>query len=132
MREAMAARLGLGETDLLAMDHIAREPSRLGPVELSRRLGITSASATVLVDRLEAAGHLHRIRPQHDGRRIALEPTASALADIRAAVRPMVEAVDLMTADLDPEQASIVLEFLTRATTLLREYARHADEVVKD
>ena len=48
MREAMGARLGVGETDLVAMDHIAREPSHLGPVELGRRLGITSASATVL------------------------------------------------------------------------------------
>ena len=123
VRDAMGTRLGVGETDLLAMDHIARQPNLLGPVELGRRLGITSASATVLVDRLESAGHLRRVPHERDGRRITLEPTAAAVADIREVIEPMVDAVNRLTGNLDRDQAEVVLEFLTGATVVLRDYA---------
>ena len=57
------------------MEHLMGEP--IGPVELSRRLHMTSASATVLVDRLEEAGHVVREPDPHDGRRRVVRPTAA-------------------------------------------------------
>jgi DNA-binding MarR family transcriptional regulator len=51
----LLGRLGIGDTDMTALEHLfANGP--LGPVELGEKLGLRSASATALVDRLEAAG----------------------------------------------------------------------------
>jgi DNA-binding MarR family transcriptional regulator len=47
-------------------------------VELARRIGITAPSATVLVDRLIAAGLLARQRDTNDGRRVVLTLTPAA------------------------------------------------------
>ncbi len=52
MQTALARRLGVGLTDVRAMEELVASPDVLGPVELGNRLGIRSASATVLVDRL--------------------------------------------------------------------------------
>ena len=72
-RTAMARRLGLNPSEVDAMEHLMAEP--MGPVELSRRLHMTSASATVLVDRLEEAGHVAREADPEDRRRRVVRPT---------------------------------------------------------
>lgn len=122
MQSAMAARLSVGSNDLLAMNEVVRGPA-LGPVELGRRLGITSASATVLVGRLEAAGHLQRRRHDVDGRRITLHPTPTALAGVLDALRPLIGAITTISDDLDEGDRRAVLMFLTRATAALHDYA---------
>ncbi|MGF1646704.1 MAG: hypothetical protein ACFCVF_07280 [Kineosporiaceae bacterium] len=43
-RPALADRLGISLNEVWAVEHLMAEP--MGPVELSRRLDITSASAT--------------------------------------------------------------------------------------
>ena len=58
VRLAWARRLRWTATDVVGMEHALFEP--LGPVELGRRVHLTSAAATLLVDRLERAGHVRR------------------------------------------------------------------------
>ena len=50
----MSRELGMNATDMVALD-LLDVHGPMGAAELARRLGIRSASATVLVDRLEAA-----------------------------------------------------------------------------
>lgn len=120
MHLAMADRLGLGDTDLSALDELVRSQTPLGPVELGQRLGIRSASATVLVDRLQAAGHLERRPDPVDRRRVSLHPTASALVDLRELLTPVIESVRRIAADLSPEQVRTILRFLTDVTTAIQ------------
>lgn len=42
---------------------------------LGESLGLTSGAVTAVVDRLERAGHLRRVRDKHDRRRVILENT---------------------------------------------------------
>jgi len=123
MHLAMADRLGLGDTDLTALDELVRSQSPLGPVELGQRLGIRSASATVLVDRLQAAGHLERRPDPVDRRRVSLHPTASALVDLREVLSPVIESVRRIAADLPPEQMRTILRFLAEVTTAVQRCA---------
>ena len=53
----------------------------LSQVELSRRIGIETASSTAVIDQLEKRGLIRRERDQHDRRRInvSLSPTGRAL-----------------------------------------------------
>lgn len=120
---ALAHRLGVGVTDLLALDHLSTPPPPDGVVDLGRRLGVTSASATVLVDRLVAADHVRRVAHPHDGRRTRLEMTSHAETEVRAALDPLIAQLAGVVADLDDDQARTVLTFLTELTGVLERFA---------
>ncbi len=81
MRAALARRAGISATDLDALEHLEAD----GPLtqrDLGERLSLTSGAVTMLVDRLERAGWVHR-RPHPGDRRyvlIELSPRAAAEA----------------------------------------------------
>jgi DNA-binding MarR family transcriptional regulator len=120
-RTAMARRLGLNPSEVDAMEHLMDEP--MGPVELSRRLHMTSASATVLVDRLEEAGHVSREADPQDRRRRVVRPTEQGIASVYAQVAPLV--TDLVDAEdhLSASQRAAVLRYLERVAEVLTAHA---------
>ncbi len=74
---------GLSRSDVAALvvvTEAAERGANIGTVELARRIGITAPSATVLVDRLIAAGLLARQRDAGDGRRVVLTLTPAGRA----------------------------------------------------
>ena len=81
MRAALARQAGISATDLDALEHLEAD----GPLtqrDLGQRLSLTSGAVTMLVDRLERAGWVHR-RPHPGDRRyvlIELSPLAAASA----------------------------------------------------
>ena len=118
LRAAVAHRLGLNLSEVDAMQHLMTEP--VGPVELSRRLHMTSASATVLVDRLEEAGHVVREPDPQDGRRRIVRPTVQGQVAVFEQIRPMVG--DLVDAEdgLSARERKAVLAYLERVLDVLR------------
>ncbi len=74
---------GLGRTDvraLVAIMDAARRGEALTAGALGRAVDLSSASVTALVDRLERAGHVRRVRDPQDRRRVVLEMSESAMA----------------------------------------------------
>lgn len=122
----LARRLGVGVTDVQAVSHLVESGEPLGPVELGNRLGIRSASATVLVDRLEAAGHLRRTDHPEDRRRVVLRPTESARAEVREALVPLLRSIAGVVAALDEGEAVVVRDFLRDATRAIGEFTGEA------
>ncbi|NMO89461.1 MarR family transcriptional regulator [Actinomycetospora sp. TBRC 11914] len=120
MHTAMAHRLDLRMIDLQAIDHVVTAEESLGPVELARRLGIRSASASVLVDRLVDAGHLARVPDPDDGRRTRLVATDHARREARRALTPLLTELTALTSDLDAHDEAVVVDFLRRATAAMR------------
>lgn len=112
VHSTIAGRLTVGPTDLTALDVTTSSATPLGVVELSQRLGIRSASTTVLVDRLVASGHLQRKPHPSDRRRTSLSATDSAHHDIRAALGPLIRDLTAITDELDADAAATVLAFL--------------------
>ena len=55
-----ARRMGINATDMQAL-RLLDLHGPLGPTELARRLDLKTASVTVLLDRLEAAGHVGKV-----------------------------------------------------------------------
>lgn len=121
-QRALAARMGLGPNDLNAIDLIVSAEEPLGPVELGDLLGMRSASATVLVDRLEQAGHLTRTPHASDRRRRVLQPTDHARTEVRTALTPLIEPLRELSETLTQEEAATVLDFLRRATEIFTDY----------
>ncbi|MFI2709479.1 MarR family winged helix-turn-helix transcriptional regulator [Micromonospora sp. NPDC018662] len=127
-RAALARRLGIGATDAAAIDHLISSPEPLGPVELGNRLGIRSASATTLVDRLVRAGHIARAPHPHDRRRLSLQVTEHAVGEVLEALRPMLVGVDRAVARLTPEQAEATAAFLREVADVMRDYVATAPD----
>jgi DNA-binding MarR family transcriptional regulator len=130
VRPALGRRLDVSPTEVLALDHLVREP--MGTVELSRRLGLTSAAATVMAHRLEAAGHLQRQPHPQDGRRIVLSATPEARRRSLQEIRPMIEGFDSAAAKLTAEQREAVAGYLADVADALRSVVEtsqaHPDE----
>ncbi len=120
----LARRLDLGVTDVQAMDHLVSAEGTPGPAQLAHVLGIRSASATVLVDRLESAGHLRRARSSVDRRRVTLEVTESAQHEVRAAMMPLLARLAEITSALDADEAEVVRRFLHDATACIQDFTR--------
>lgn len=88
-RSTWPGRLDLTLNDLHAMEHVMAGED-LGPAEIARRLDMTTASATALVDRLEGAwwGHVVRTQVAGDRRRRAVQVTPSGQREAFAVLRP--------------------------------------------
>jgi DNA-binding MarR family transcriptional regulator len=117
----LARRLELGLNDVAALDLLSLV-GPLGPVELGERLGMRSASATALVDRLEAAGHVERRRDSTDRRRVTVVPTDHAQHEAMAAMEPMLAGLAAAARELTPEQAETVARYLRRVAETLHAY----------
>ncbi|WP_020658952.1 MarR family winged helix-turn-helix transcriptional regulator [Amycolatopsis benzoatilytica] len=124
MQAQLAHGLGLRVTDVQALDHLSSVSAPIGTVELGDRLGIRSASAAVLVDRLVAAGHLVREPDPEDRRRVILTPTAHGRAEVRAQLAPMLDALTDVIRRLEDDEAATVLRFLAEAAETMHSYHR--------
>ena len=117
MRRRSQVSMGMGENDLIAMRYLLRaaeQEKSVGPKELAQYLGITSASITVLLDRLEKAGHIRREPSPFDRRALIIVPALpvdEAAAATLGEVRPeLIEIVER----LSPDDAATVVDFLSR------------------
>ncbi len=118
---------GLGRTDvraLVAVMDAARAGEPLTAGGLGAAVSLSSASVTALVDRLERAGHVHRVRDPADRRRVVLEMTESAMAAGGAFFGGLQrDLVDAM-AHYSDEELAVVRRFLTEMTAVIERHAR--------
>ncbi len=125
--QQLARRLGMGHTDLIALEHLFEE-GPLGPVELGRRLGISSASATALVDRLERRGHAVRRPDPTDRRRQSVEATPHALGEAMGALLPMLHGVDRTLEAFSDEERAVVTRYLAAVAGVFEDFVRGRPE----
>lgn len=120
---AMGRRMGMRASELSAMGHLTFAPQPLGPSELSSRLGMTPPAVTELVDRLERAGHVDRRRDATDRRRVNLVPTATALAEVRSELAPLMAAVDEVLQGYAPADRAVIGRFLDDMVAAYTDFA---------
>lgn len=117
----LARRLGLGVNDITALDHLLQN-GPLGPTELGTLLGMRSASATALVDRLEAVGHVERRPHPTDRRRLVVEPTPHAVEEVLSVIRPLVASLDAVAEELTVDERRAVAHYLERVSGVMGSY----------
>ena len=118
VREALARQTQLTATDVEIFEHLMAEP--LGPAELSRRLHLTTAAASIALDRLESAGHVTRLPHPEDGRRQMVVPTPSGMASVFTTLQPMLTELVQAGDDLSPRQRAVVAAYLNKVTQALQ------------
>lgn len=111
-----ARRTGLHPTDVRALI-ILMDASRAGEETTAGRLGaalgLNSAGTTALVDRLERAGHVRRVRGERDRRRVVVEVDERAVALGWSHFGPLIgRAVELLRG-YDARERAAIRDFLT-------------------
>jgi DNA-binding MarR family transcriptional regulator len=124
----LAERLGLPYNDVRALGVLTESEDPLGPVELGHRLGMRSASATELVDRLESTGHVRRVRHSRDRRRVILELTDTGWQAVMAELGPLLARFDRVADDLGPQGSAAVVTYLRAIAAEQRAYADGSPE----
>lgn len=79
MDDAFAALLGVNRTDQRCLDIV----QRLGQItagELAHQSGLTTGAVTAVIDRLEQAGYLRRVRDPADRRKVLVELTELSIS----------------------------------------------------
>ena len=127
MRRRTRDSMGMGETDLLALRYVLkaeREGALLTPGMLAKRIGISTASTTVLIDRLERtapsdrrsrdsrSGHLARRPHPTDRRSLVVVSTTGSDAQVRETLGRMHRAMIDVADSLDPDELRAVARFL--------------------
>ena len=118
---------GLGRTDVRAMVAImdaARRGEALTAGVLGQAVDLSSASVTALVDRLERAGHVRRVRDADDRRRVALELSESAMAAGADFFGGLNRDLLAAMADYSDDELTVVRRFLTQMTAVIERHAR--------
>jgi DNA-binding MarR family transcriptional regulator len=117
----VSAELSVNTRDFDAMQHlIAHGP--LSPSDIARRLGVTTAAATVIVDRLTAVGHVSREPHPTDRRGVMVVPTPASVTAAMGRILPLILGVDQALDEFDaPEQAAITA-YLRRVVQLYQEH----------
>jgi DNA-binding MarR family transcriptional regulator len=120
---ALARRMGLGASDVAALEHLLSASEPLGPAEVGQRLGMASAGATALVDRLERAGHVSRSPHPRDRRRQVLTVTPGSRNQTWTALQPLLLDLTAAAGELSAPEAAAVVRFLQAAAKAMERYA---------
>lgn len=121
--QALANRLGLHPTDLQCLGLLELEAEPLSTGEIAKLIGLTSGSATRLVDRLEKAGFIIRTPDPLDRRKalVSLATRRGAEAD-EAWEEPGNAFADVL-ADFSTDELTVIERYLRRTTEVGTEQA---------
>jgi DNA-binding MarR family transcriptional regulator len=125
--EAAGAYARINRTDGRCVDILDRA-GRMTAGQLAAAARLTSGAITAVLDRLEQAGLVRRVRDAADRRRVLVEVTPR-LAEISAPVfGPMVEEGAGWIAKYTDEQLETIVDFLERYREII---ARHTTRVME-
>jgi DNA-binding MarR family transcriptional regulator len=125
--QAVADRLGLAGSDIECLD-ILIEEGRLTVGRLAELTGLTTGSATRMVDRLEQAGYVSRSPDPADRRRVLVAPVPERLPGLSALHDSLRAAQREAVAAYDDDQLAAIASYLEASVDVLREEATRLRE----
>ncbi|WP_437953597.1 MarR family transcriptional regulator [Sorangium sp. So ce296] len=123
LHQAIAERLGLKGTDHKYLD-VLRRAAEAGPVtpgDLVQLTGLTSGGVTGVLDRLEAAGFVRRVKHPSDRRQLVVEPVVERYAEIGALFAPFRERWAVLCSRYSLDELRLICDFFEQATALMAE-----------
>ena len=115
----LGRELTVNPTDLEAMEELIRDGA-LSPTELAKRLGISTAAVTTVVDRLTAVGHVSRERNPRDRRGILVVPNPKSVHRAMATLMPMILGMDSVMGEFNAAERDTITAYLGRVADVYR------------
>ena len=119
--EAVARRVGLNATDTRCLDLIVRSPDRLTAGDLGRETGLTTGAVTGILDRLEKAGMVERLRDASDRRKVFVRPIPEAVRRVGPLYEGLGAAMMKLAASYQTRELELISDFLEKNLALLDE-----------
>lgn len=119
IEKRLAETLRVNATDLAAMEQLVGSGA-LTPGDLAARLQVTTAAATQIVDRLEKAGHVGRVRHETDRRKVMVVPAAESVALTMRELTPMLASLQALVSSLAAPERAVVGAFLEQVVGIYR------------
>lgn len=112
--EAVARRMGVSASDLHCLFVLSRHGA-CAPGRLAAELGLTTGSASRMVERLLVAGLVQRVPDPHDRRRVVVTACAEALEQVAELYGPLNTRLRELLSDLSPLALDGMLSFVQAA-----------------
>ena len=120
--QAAADRIGINATDLNCLN-ILSFSGQLTAGELARATGLTTASITGVIDRLEEVGYVRRERDARDRRRVVVHLVLDkALHDVAPVFLPMIRDWQKLAADYSDDELRLIVSFYRRMEQVIRDH----------
>jgi DNA-binding MarR family transcriptional regulator len=122
MGQAAADRIGINATDLNCLNILSFSGS-LTAGELARATGLTTASITGVIDRLEVAGFVSRERDLADRRRVVVTVVLEkAIRDVASVFAPMVADWQQLATRYSDDELRLIVGFYGEMEQVIRKH----------
>jgi len=115
----VARELTVNATDLNAMEHLIQS-GPLSPTDLAKRLDISTAAVTSVIDRLTAVGHVTREPQPNDRRGVLVVPQPKSVAKAMSTLMPMIMGINDVLDDFDETEKATIVDYLQRVLDTYR------------
>jgi DNA-binding MarR family transcriptional regulator len=122
MDSAFAEFVGLNHTDARCLDLIDQS-DQITAGDLAKKVGLTTGAVTAVVDRLEAAGLVRRIRDTEDRRKVFIEATEDAKRLGSEVYGPIAQAGLPYLRQLTDQEVSLITDFLEMSARINLEHS---------
>jgi DNA-binding MarR family transcriptional regulator len=122
MSQIAADIIGINATDLNCLNILSFSGS-LTAGELAKATGLTTASITGVVDRLEAAGFVSRERDPNDRRRVVVTITLEkAVSEVAPVFAPMVADWQQLARTYSDDELRLIVRFYDQMEQIIRKH----------
>ncbi|MEV7468338.1 MarR family transcriptional regulator [Streptomyces kronopolitis] len=116
--QAVADHLGLHPTDVQCLSLLTAEPGPCTVKQIAEMTGLTTGSATRLVDRLERGGYVARAPDGQDRRRVLVTPVPDRIARVNAVWDDLGQAWQSLFDDHSEGELEVITSHMRRAYDL--------------
>jgi len=122
IEDVAAQRLALHRTDFRCLDILSRGAA-LTAGQVAKAAGLSTPAVTALLDRLEQAGYVRRVRDATDRRRVMVEVTKSAIAEVWPIFKALVDKSHAMLSAFRTDDLQTIARFAELNESLIAEHA---------
>jgi DNA-binding MarR family transcriptional regulator len=118
--QAVAARVGLHPTDLKVVSLLAQNGD-MKAGQLAEHTGLTTGAITFIIDRLESAGYVRRVRHPEDRRSILVALQQEQTMRVAKFFTSMEQVMERVGDHYTNEELVIIVDFITRANEAIQQ-----------
>ncbi len=120
LNRAVASRMKLNVTDVETLGVLA-VLGKATPSRLASLLAMGTGSMTLVIDRLERAGFVRRVRDAKDRRSLTIELVPERSSEIAVLYAPVRQQAGEIAERYSEHDINVILDYLTRSNDMLRE-----------
>lgn len=115
----VAEVLGLSISDYRCLEMVLRSTEPVTAGALAEQSGLTTGAVTGVIDRLERAGYVNRVRDAHDRRRVLVHAVEGAMAQYTWIFDSLTAQFHALGAEFTPAELDVVRRYHVRVGQIL-------------